>query len=157
MVIDEKQRKIIRELQKDSKKSLRDIGATLDLPLSTVHSRIQKMEKDKLIIGQKTLFDAKKLGLPATAFIFVRLGFKDEEGKRASDYMKIIDKITAMPQVQEVHLMAGDWDIFIKVRAESTNAVGRLVMDDLRSIEGVDRCLTNMVFETAKETTDLPI
>ena len=157
MVIDDKQRKIIRELQQDSKKSLRDIGATLDLPLSTVHSRIQKMEKDELIIGQKTLFDAKKLGLPTTAFIFVRLGFKDTDGRRAPDYMNVVKQISAMPHIQEVHLMAGEWDIFIKLRAESTQAVGRLVMDDLRSIVGVDRCLTNMVFETVKETTDLPI
>lgn len=157
MKLDDKQRSIIRELQKDSKKSLRDIGTTLDLPLSTIHSRIQRMEKDQLILAQKTVFDPRKLGLPTTAFIFVRLNFKDEEGKRAQDYMNIVDQITANPHVQEVHLMAGDWDIFIKLRAASTQEVGRIVMDELRSIEGVGRCLTNMVFETAKETTDLPI
>lgn len=157
MKLDDKQRSIIRELQRDSKKSLRDIGNTLSLPLSTIHSRIQKMEKEEYITGHKTVFDARKLGLPTTAFIFVRLNFTEEEGRRAQDYMNIVDQITDNPHVQEVHLMAGDWDIFIKLRAESTQAVGRLVMDELRSIEGVDRCLTNMVFETVKETTDLPI
>lgn len=157
MTIDEKHRKIIRELQKDSKKSLRDIGTSLGLPLSTIHSRIKKMEKDQLILGHKTLFDAKKLGLPTTAYIFIRLEFQDTDGRRASDYMNIVDQISAMPQIQEIHLMAGDWDIFVKVRAESTEAIGRLVIDQIRGIDGVDRCLTNMVFETVKETTDLPI
>ncbi len=157
MVIDEKQRKIIRELQKDAKQSLRDIGETLDLPVSTVYSRIQKMEDDKTIDGYKTVFNAEKVGLPSTAFILIRLRFSDLVNKAPYDFKEIAEKLAQLEEVQEVHLISGEWDMVVKVRGPSTKDIGQFVVDNLRTIEGVERCVTFMVFDSIKETTDLPI
>ena len=157
MSLDEKQREIMRVLQNDAKKSLREISDELDYPLSTVYSRIQKMEEDELINGYKTVFNADKIGLPTTAFILIRVRFRDSGSKESYEFREIAARLAKIPEIQEVHLMAGDWDIIIKYRAKDTKAVGDFVMDRLRTIEGIDRSLTCMVFDTVKDTTDLPI
>ena len=157
MMMDEKQRMIIRELQKNAKQSLRDIGKNLDLPVSTIYSRIQKMEDEKIIDSYKTLFNADKLGFSAVAIILVRLKFSDITSKKPYDFKEIARQLAVFPEIQEVHLIAGDWDLFLKVRGADTKAIGQFVVDRLRPIEGLDRCVILMVFDTAKETTDLPI
>jgi len=46
-------------------------------------------------------------------------------------------------------------DILIKVRADHVDTLGKLVMDKLRTIEGVENTLSCVVYETVKETTDI--
>jgi DNA-binding Lrp family transcriptional regulator len=55
-----------------------------------------------------------------------------------------------------VHIITGDWDLLVKLRAESVDAIGKFVVDKLRRIKGLEKTLTCMVFETVKETTSLP-
>jgi Lrp/AsnC family leucine-responsive transcriptional regulator len=57
--------------------------------------------------------------------------------------------------VQEVHIITGDWDLLIKLRAENVDAIGKFVVDKLRLIKGLEKTLTCMVFETVKETTKI--
>jgi len=54
-------------------------------------------------------------------------------------------------------MMAGEWDFMVKIKARDSGEVGRFVMDKLRLVQGVERCLTCMVFETVKESGDIPI
>ncbi|HLN88637.1 MAG TPA: Lrp/AsnC family transcriptional regulator, partial [Candidatus Binatia bacterium] len=64
--------------------------------------------------------------------------------------------IARFAEVQEIHIITGDWDILVKLRAENVEAVGKFVVDKLRLIKGLDKSLTCMVFETVKESTSLP-
>jgi len=59
--------------------------------------------------------------------------------------------------VQEVHIITGDWDLLVKLRAESVDAIGKFVVDKLRLIKGLEKTLTCMVFETVKETTEVAV
>jgi Lrp/AsnC family leucine-responsive transcriptional regulator len=56
-----------------------------------------------------------------------------------------------------VHIITGDWDLLIKLRAESVEAIGKFVVDKLRLIKGLEKTLTCMVFETVKETTKIAL
>jgi DNA-binding Lrp family transcriptional regulator len=69
---------------------------------------------------------------------------------------QVAEEIAQFPEVQEVHIITGDWDLLVKLRAENVDAVGRFVVDKLRLIKGLEKTLTCMVFETVKETTSLP-
>jgi DNA-binding Lrp family transcriptional regulator len=64
-------------------------------------------------------------------------------------------QIAAFPEVQEVHVITGVWDILIKVRADHVDTLGKLVMDKMRMVEGVENTLSCIVYETVKETTDV--
>jgi DNA-binding Lrp family transcriptional regulator len=71
-------------------------------------------------------------------------------------FSEVAQKIAQSPEVQEVHIITGDWDLLIKLRAENVDAIGKFVVDKLRLIKGLEKTLTCMVFETVKETTSLP-
>jgi Lrp/AsnC family leucine-responsive transcriptional regulator len=66
-------------------------------------------------------------------------------------------EIAKFPEVQEVHIITGDWDLLIKLRAESVDSIGQFVIDKLRFVRGIEKTLTCMVFETCKETTEIPL
>jgi DNA-binding Lrp family transcriptional regulator len=54
-----------------------------------------------------------------------------------------------------VHIITGDWDLLIKVKEADVGSIGKLVIDRLRLVKGIEKTLTCMVFETLKETTDI--
>jgi DNA-binding Lrp family transcriptional regulator len=62
MNLDDVDRKILRELQKDGRASFRDISARIDVSTPTVSSRVQAMVDVGLIKGYSTLLDADMLG-----------------------------------------------------------------------------------------------
>jgi DNA-binding Lrp family transcriptional regulator len=66
-------------------------------------------------------------------------------------------EVAKFPEVQEVHIITGDWDLLIKLRAENVDVIGKFVVDKLRLIRGLEKALTCMVFETVKETTEVAI
>ncbi|WP_297551914.1 Lrp/AsnC ligand binding domain-containing protein, partial [Thermococcus sp.] len=51
----------------------------------------------------------------------------------------------------EVHIIAGEWDLLIKVRAPSSEEVGKIVVDKLREIKGIGQTVTMVSFVTVKE------
>jgi Lrp/AsnC family leucine-responsive transcriptional regulator len=67
----------------------------------------------------------------------------------------VAEEIAKFPEVQEVHIITGDWDLLIKLRAENVESIGKFVVDKLRLIKGLEKTLTCMVFETVKETTKI--
>jgi DNA-binding Lrp family transcriptional regulator len=60
-------------------------------------------------------------------------------------------QIGQLPRVTEVHLITGEWDIMLKVRAGSMEELGKLVLDKLREMKGVMRTVTCVCFNTLKE------
>ena len=80
--IDETDLKILRILQKDSKKTTKEIAEILNLTSSPVYERIKRLEKQKLIKKYVALVDKKKLNIPITAICMVSLRYK---GKKTSE------------------------------------------------------------------------
>jgi DNA-binding Lrp family transcriptional regulator len=69
----------------------------------------------------------------------------------------VAEEIARFPEVQEVHIITGDWDLLVKLRAENVDVVGKFVVDKLRLISGIEKTLTCMIFETIKETTAIAL
>jgi DNA-binding Lrp family transcriptional regulator len=69
----------------------------------------------------------------------------------------IAKEIARFPEVQEVHIITGDWDLLIKLKGKDVDTVGKIVIDRLRLVKGIEKTLTCMVFDTCKETTEIPI
>jgi DNA-binding Lrp family transcriptional regulator len=157
MKLEERDLEILRLLQGDGKVSTREIAERLRCPLTTVYSRIKRLEELGVIKGYKAILDARKLGRPTTAFILASFAYRTPGIHETLDQREIARQIAKFPEVQEVHIITGDWDILIKVKARDVAEIGRFVVDKLRMVRGIERTLTCMVFDTAKETLDIPI
>jgi DNA-binding Lrp family transcriptional regulator len=153
--LDEKDFEILRFLQRDSKMSAKEIARKIDSPISTVFAKIKRMEELGIIKQYKTLLESSKLGRGTTAFIFLSVAYREPGIEKTLSQREIAEKISKFPEVQEVHIIAGDWDIMIKIKGKDVDDIGKLVVDRLRTVEGIDKTLTTVVFNTVKESFDI--
>lgn len=156
-MIDDKDRLILEELQVNCKKSTKEIAKKLKMPISTIYLRIKKLEKEGVIKGHTSIIDGKYLDKGTTAFILASFVSRLPGINHNLSQRDIAKKIARFPEVQEVHIISGDWDILIKVKGKDTEEIGKFVVDKLRGIEGIDKTLTCMTFGTAKETLKISL
>jgi Lrp/AsnC family leucine-responsive transcriptional regulator len=152
--IDDKDLKILNLLQKNCKMTAREIAQTIDSPVTTVFAKIKRMEKLGIIKAYNAVLDANKLDKGTTAFILASVSYGSKESVQQSQ-RKIAQEIAKFPEVQEAHIITGDWDILIKVKEKEVAAIGKFVIDKLRLVKGIEKTLTCMVFTTEKETTNI--
>ena len=145
-MIDEKDKKIIEELKKNSRNSTKKIASNIKIPRVTVHDRINKLKNNKIIKRFTIDLDYRKIGFPTEVFIFVSFQSNMDISQR-----ELAKRISKIERISEVHIISGEYDLLLKVRGETLEQIGKLVIDKLRKIKGVGRTLTFACFETIKE------
>jgi Lrp/AsnC family leucine-responsive transcriptional regulator len=144
--IDGKNARILDELRKDSRQSTADISRRLSIPRVTVHERIMRMREEGIIKRFTVEPDYGLLGKPVKAFVLVGFAQNQKMTQR-----QLAEEIAKIEQVHEVAILAGDWDLLLKVRAESIEALGKLVVDRIRNLPGIGRTVTMPALATQKE------
>lgn len=147
--------KVLRLIQENCRLTAREISDQIDLPITTVFAKTKRMERLGLIRGYHATLNAKELGAGTTAFIFASFAYSGEE--RHASQRRVAKEIASSPEVQEVHIISGEWDILIKVKAKDVDTIGKYVVDKLRLIKGIEKTLTSLVFESEKESTSIPL
>ena len=155
--LDEKDTAILALVQRDCRLTAREIARKIDSPITTVFAKIKRMEELGIIKEYRAVLDAKKLDSGTTAFILASVTYGARNGEKSFSQRDKAAEIARFPEVQEVHIITGDWDLLIKLRAENVDSIGQFVIDKLRFVRGIERTLTCMVFETCKETTEIPL
>jgi len=67
------------------------------------------------------------------------------------------ERLAQIPEVLEVHYVAGEDCFLVKVRAQDTEALGFLLRERLGRIATITSTRTTIVLETVKETCALPV
>ncbi len=155
--LDEKDLKILNILQQNCKMTVKEIAKEINSPMTTVFAKIKRMEKLGIIKAYNAILDGKKLNKGTTAFILASVSYRQPGLKTSLSQREIAEKIASFPEVQEVHIITGDWDVLIKVKGESVDSIGKFVIDKLRTVEGIEKTLTCMVFETLKECMQIAL
>jgi DNA-binding Lrp family transcriptional regulator len=154
--LDDKDLAILMLIQENSKLTANQIAKKTNTPITTVFAKIKRMEEIGIIKQYRAILSPEKLNLTTTAFILAAVSYGNNPDGTLITQRGVAEDIAKLSEVQEAHIITGDWDILIKIRAESVNAVGKFVVDKLRRINGLQKTLTCMIFETIKETTSLP-
>jgi len=63
--------------------------------------------------------------------------------------------IGRFPEVQEIHVISGAFDMLVKVRGKNNDEISSFVIDKLRTVKGVDKATTMFVMATEKEDFSL--
>ena len=145
-MIDGKDKLILAELKKNSRKSITDIGKKIKVPRVTVHDRINKMIDNGIIKSFTVIPDYYKLGLTCKVFIFVSFRADADISQK-----ELANRIAKLSGVFEVHIISGEYDLLLKVRGASLDEIGKLVVEKIRQMKGVGKTLTFACFETIKE------
>jgi Lrp/AsnC family transcriptional regulator, leucine-responsive regulatory protein len=155
--LDEKDLAILVLIQENSKLTANQIAKKIGAPITTVFAKTKRMEEMGIIKQYRAILSAEKLNLGTAAFILASVSYQAKnEDQTPVSQRQVAEEIARFPEVQEVHIITGDWDLLVKLRAENVDAIGKFVVDKLRLIKGLEKSLTCMVFETVKESTSLP-
>ena len=100
--MDEKDKILLNELKKDSKRSVQDLSKATKIPSTTVYNRIKDLEKEGIIKQYTVKLDNKKVG-KVQAFFEVTLN----PSVNASEFLKKI-------KADEIYSVAGDYQFLIK-------------------------------------------
>jgi Lrp/AsnC family leucine-responsive transcriptional regulator len=137
-------------LQSNARTSNAEIARRVGLAPSAIFERIRKLEEKRLITGFTAKLDARQLGFGLIAFVFV----KTDERAGATDAGV---ELAAIPEVLEVHNVAGEDCYLVKVRVADTEALGTLLRERLGAIPSVRSTRTTIVLQTTKETSEIPL
>jgi Lrp/AsnC family leucine-responsive transcriptional regulator len=153
--LDKRDIKILKLLQRNCRMTAKEIAKKIGSPITTVYAKIKRMEELGVIKQYKAILDSKKLDKGAAAFILTSFVYRPGGREKPLSQRDVAKQIAAFPEVQEVHIITGGWDILIKVKADHVDTLGKFVMDKLRIVEGIENTLSCIVYETVKETTDI--
>ena len=143
-------RRILAVLQSNARTSNAELARTLEMAPSAVLERIRKLEQRGVIQGYESRLAPRAIGLGLTAFIFVR---SDE----ATGAISTGSALAAIPEVQEVHHVAGEDCYLVKLRARDTDDLARLLRERFASIPQIRSTRTTIALGTLKETAQLPL
>ena len=145
-MIDGVDRAILMMLQANGRVSNAEIARQVEMAPSAVLERIRKLEERGVIKAYAAQLDPRALGQGLLAYVLVRTECGSWQAETAA-------KIAAIPEVQEVHHIAGEDCFLVKVRTRDTAALGSLLRDRVSAIECVRSTRTTIVLDTVKEST----
>ena len=127
-----------------------DIAKNVGLAPSAVLERIRKLEQTGAIRGYAALIDPAVVGQRMLAFVAVQTA--DLPGEE-----RIARTLARMPEVLEVHHVAGEDCFLVKLRARDAEHIGELLKKKIGRIAGVRSTRTTIVLGTEKESPILPM
>jgi len=134
--------KIISELRKEGRASLRTVAKRLGTSTTTVAARIREMEKNGMIRGFRPLLDYRQLGYGITAITLI----KAMGGKIPS----LMRDLMADPQLTHVYEITGEFDLLVIGKYRDTDSMNREIKK-LLSHKAIKETNTSIVLGAGKE------
>jgi len=148
-MMDETTTRILDLLQADSRLSNAEVGRRVGLTPSAVLERIRKLRERDVIREFTARLDRRRIGFGITAFIRLRTS----ASMRSAD---IADQLRRLPEILEIHDVAGDDCFLLKVVARDMDHLHALIHGGIAAIDEVVSTSTTIVMRTFKETTAVP-
>jgi Lrp/AsnC family leucine-responsive transcriptional regulator len=141
---------ILDLLQDNARIPQAEIARVVGLAPSAVLERLRKLEGRGVIRAYAAVLNPKALDQRLLAFVALRT--TDRLGEA-----RVAQTLLGIPEVLEIHHVAGDDCLLLKVRARDPEHLSQILRDRLGSLDGVRSTRTTIVLESIKETTRLPI
>ena len=149
-MLDSTDRGILELLQANARISNADIARRLGMAPSAILDRIRKLEQRRVIQGYTARIEPGAVGLDLTAFVLVRT--EERVGTGA-----IGQALARIPEVLEVHHVAGEDCYLVKVRVRDTSGLSLLLRERFGRLRGVRNTRSTIVLSTVKESQALPL
>lgn len=118
-LLDSYGRKLLEELQSNSRLSLAELGRRIGLSPTATAERLRQMEETCILRGYTVDIDPEALGLEVTAFIRMRC-----DGQH---YQRLVEFVQALQEVRECHHLTGGDDFLLKVTTTNMGDLEALI------------------------------
>ena len=148
MQLDEKDKKLLLLLQKDSKKTTKELATELDLSVTAVFERIKKLEKQNVIEKYVALIDKQKIQKDFIVLCHVKLV------QHRKDYITQFEKeIVQFPEVLECFHVSGDYDYILKICVKDIKDYREFMVTKLTNLQNIASTQSSFTIKEVKNTT----
>jgi len=148
--MDEISLKILKILQDKARIPNVEVARQVGMAPSAVLERIRKLEKQGIIDGYEVRLNPERFGRSLVSFMFI-------ETEADADELALGQSLAAIPEVQEVHYVAGEDRFLIKLRAAGTSDLDEIRRLKISTLDKVRSTRTIIALSTFKETARIPI
>lgn len=137
MKLDEKDQNILEVLKEHADYTTRQVAKKTLLPITTVHNRIKKLRKEKVIEKFTVKLDHKKIGKGFAAYVLIsaNLPLLKQKKKTQHDLAKELKKFSF---VERVNIVSGGTDLIATIRVKDVEEFDKVLLGKLQLIEGID-------------------
>jgi len=152
MSLDEIDKRILRELQRDGRLQNVELARRVGLSPSPCLRRVRLLEEAGIISRYVAVVDQAKVGLRLSMFARVSLTSQDAE-----TIDRFIAAIRQLPEVVECYIMLGESDALLRVVVADLEDYRRFQATHLTRKNGIQNVKTDVPSETVKQTFALPL
>jgi DNA-binding Lrp family transcriptional regulator len=151
VMLDKKDRAILKELQKDSRLTMQQLAAKVGMSSSACWRRVRSLEQAGVIDRYAVLVNPQKAGFSLSSMTLVSLARHEE--KNVENFEK---EVMRRPEVLECFATSGEADFHLRVVVEDIEAYNRFLDNFIFRLPGVSQVRSNIVLKEIKVETALP-
>ncbi|MDQ4087228.1 MAG: Lrp/AsnC family transcriptional regulator [Pseudomonadota bacterium] len=150
--MDEIDRRIVRELQRDASLSHAALAELVGSSAASVWRRVRLLEKEGVLGPAVRLASAEALGRSVNVMCQVRMNRQTVEARAQFE-----DFIQARPEIVECYAMSGEWDYLLRIAVKDVADYDRFIMRGVLAHPSVANAASNFALRQVKYTTEIPI
>ena len=145
--LDQIDKKLIAQMASDARISVTELARRVGLSKTPVQARLKRLEESGVIRGYRAMLDPVKLGLDHVAFVEVKLSDTREKALTAFN-----NAATAVPEIEECHMIAGAFDYLLKVRTQDMMRYRQVLGERISSLPHVSHTSTHVAMQAVKDS-----
>jgi len=141
--LDETDILLLKALQTDSRRSLKELADLADISVPTARARLDRLVNSGVIRQFTVALDPEKLVGGMTAFIHLKVRLSDMEAVKVA--------LSGMDEVMALYLTTGDCDLIARVCVSDARVLQEFILKKLSKVPAIESARSSVVVETAKE------
>lgn len=150
-MLDARDRKILAELQRESRLTMQELGERTGMSSSACWRRVKSLEEAGIIDRYAVIADTRKAGFDFSAIVHVSLARHEQKNVE-----RFVKEVRRHPEVLECYATSGEADFHLRVVAEDIDAYNQFLDDFIFRLPGVSQVRSNIVLKEIKADTALP-
>ena len=141
-------KKLLILLQKDSKKTTKELSVKLNLSVTAVYERIKKLEREGIIQNYVALINRSKVNKGFVVFCHIKLIQHTREF-----LTKFESQVVKLSEILECHHVSGDYDYILKIAVRDMEEYREFLVTKLTTLEHIGSTHSTFAIEEVKNTT----
>ena len=152
MKLDEIDKKILQNLQQDSKKTNKELSNLLHLSVTAIYERIKLLERNKVISRYVALVKPDNVDKSFMVFCQIKLV------QHAKDYIFNFEaEVIKLPEVLECYHVSGEYDYILKILVKDMEAYREFMLTKLTNLEHIGSTQSTFIISPVKSTTAIEL
>jgi len=155
--MDSMDKEILDHVQRNGRIHLSKLAEALGRPRTSVALRMEKLEREGVIMGYRALLDPVKLGFNVLALVLISVkrtapsGGKSAQVLLAEKIIRDCDEESNLPWIEEAYIVTGHYDILLKVWAKDLKQLSHFLINYLPTHQDISQTETMLVLEAVAD------